>query len=317
MKRCFLVSTVLLLAAPGFASFELLLVADNGNGTAGSARVHRIDGTTGAYFGSFGGGVLRSAAGITIDEATGRAYVHEPSSGAYLVFDYNVGTYFGRLDPGTFYDRYPVISNGFLFGTGLSLNKVNLTTGAQSTVALPDGGAPVWVAKENSTNLIIDSYINTATSHLFRYNTVSGLFTALGSGFADNSAFFADSQYFPSLGTVTNPLVIAGLGGGGDLRRYLLDAAGNYTSSGSVTSTFLNNCYGVTPSHSGFFTCGRLATDGTHGGVAGFDNFLTERETYSYSNMYDPRGMASVIAPEPGSALALLGGLALLVRRRR
>lgn len=298
------------------ATFEMLLVADAGNGTGGTSRVHRIDGTTGAYLGSFGGGFLNGARGIDIDQSTGRAYVHEVSGGIQ-VFNYNTGVYFGRLDTSTFFDRYGVFSNGSVYMTGGGLEITNVATGARNTLSTPNGELVVWVAKHSATELIVKT--GTTQAMLYRFNTATQTFKESSSAFNDGSTgFFADAEFLPSVGSPSSRSIFAGLSLSGDIREYQLDAVGNFLSASSIASSYLERCFGVAKGHAGFFTCGQLATDATKGGITYFDNFRTERQGYTYSNMYAPRGMASVIAPEPGSMMVLgLGVLACLCKRRK
>jgi hypothetical protein len=317
MKSVFVLATCLGALTISHASFEMLLVADDGNGTGGTAKVHRVDGATGAYLGSFGGGLLQSARGISIDQSTGRAYVTETGGGIH-VFDYNTGLYFGRVGSSSFFDRYTVFKNKAVYGSGSGLDKTDVATGERSSVVMPNGGDALWVADYSATEIIVNSHASGTSASLYRYNVVTGVFTPISNAFDDSPASnFANAVYLPNLGSITTPVIVAGLGALGDLRMYRLTAQNTYLTVQNWNSDALLNCYGVVSAHAGFFACGASSADSTKGVITYFDNYGEERQTYSNSNFHDLRGMAAVVAPEPGSMVALTAGMIALIARRR
>ena len=87
MKRLVILGLVIC-AGMAQASFELLLVADNGVGTFDTRRIHRFDPTTGVYLGAFGG-FSNPIISTHIDQATNSLYVIEPTT--VTRWDYNTG----------------------------------------------------------------------------------------------------------------------------------------------------------------------------------------------------------------------------------
>lgn len=255
--------------------------------------------------------------GLTIDRTTGRAYVAEGGGGGIHSFDYNTGVYYGRLDAGYFFDRYLVYKGGSVFATGGDLVRTNVSTGVQTTIGLPNLGGPAWIADYSASEILVSSFFSNTNSTIYRYNVITGQFTAISGVFNDPSSFFGDGTYITKFGPTGLPAAFAGSGAGGDLRRIDFAANGQFAGISAFNSANLNNCFGTTEGHAGIFACGKLAADSTKGGITFFDNFGTERQTYTYSNLYDPRGMASVVAPEPSTMIATTVGLAALVRRRR
>jgi len=299
------------------ASYELLLVADKGNGAAGTSRIHRIDGTSGAYLGSFGSNILTGAIGVTVDSALGLAYVTEGDSGPAHIFDYSTGVYYGQRSS-TFYDRYPVKLGSNLYATqGFGLYKLPLNGGAQTSLNLPNGGSALWLAQTSSTKAIVYSYLTNTTGNLYEFNSTNESFVSLG---AVNLSFgisnFAAANFLPSY-QGGGPAIIAGSGVLGDLHVFRLTGSNAFSSASTFSSNSLNNCLGVANAHGGFYATGKLASNGALGGVTFFTNYGAEKQTYSYGNLYDPRGIASVIAPEPGTMLAIGAGLVAMLKRRK
>ncbi len=299
------------------ASYELLLVADRGNGTAGSSRVHRIDGTTGAYFGSFGGGFLDKAIGVAVDGSTGTAYVSE-SGGAIQAFNYSTGLYMGQIGGPVFGDRYAIKVGDSIFGSGFSMLRTSLSTGVNTFINLPGSESCLWVAPVSSNEVLAMGFKGSTGNVLYKYNTTTNTFKTLSGTFNwGSSGFFVGATRLSNYQD-TGPVYVSGLGPNGDIQVHRLDAgATSITSATTLSSTYVDNCYGVAPAHAGFFASGTLTSDTTHGGIAFFDNYGRERLGFTYSNMYVPRGIATVLAPEPGSIAAIAGGLLLMLGRRR
>lgn len=79
-----------------FSSAKTLLRLSDGHGCWHES-IHRFDGVTGAYFGSFGQGMLNLPESFAIDRTTGRAFVYEASIGLTRVFNYNTGAHLADL----------------------------------------------------------------------------------------------------------------------------------------------------------------------------------------------------------------------------
>lgn len=292
------------------ASFDLSLVTD-----AGTNSVHRIDPITNAYLGSFGGGFLSSPRGIAINQSLQRAYVLDATS-RVSVWNYNTGEFVSSFNanvPGasflnansdgslniagsTFVRRFSV--SGSTLATYTRSGAFNIQQG----IRLQDG----------------QFYLSTRTgdSRAFeRFNYTTGAFIGSSSWLADRVIPMSGS--FDASPTA-NALTAYAFGGTVFAE---LDSINNGPIGGVFTSiTLLDTVVGLAEGHGGMsFVLGRDKNTPTRGGILRFDrNTLTVGPTLAgTANIVNPTGLANVVAPEPGTMIAVGVGLAALARRRR
>lgn len=313
LKRGLTAALCVASAAIANASYELLLVADNGNASV-TPRVHRFDPVSRAYLGSFGEGILSAPKGVEISP-DGTAWVADVGDRVRL-FNAYTGVYLGVINYGILSQAYGrLVGDSYWATRSTGLNRIHATTYAVSNPPATSGGT-LFIAPINSNEFIA----GTGFSQISRFNGTTG---ALISSQGISTSFinaFADAVLVPgALGSTTFSLVVGRtFDVTNDLTIVNMNASLTVTSSTTRNVSSLNNVFGLAKAHRGFYAAGTLATDATKGGVTFFDEELLERYTFGSNVIISPRGMAAVIAPEPATFAALgLGVLALMRRRRR
>lgn len=312
MKRTFLLASFLL-AASSYA-LELGLVVD-----ASTRVVHRFDTYTGNYFGSFGSGFLTSPRGIFIQQSTGTAYVQDVVSGSHRLraFNYNTGEYLGSTFGSTFNwllfgDTFGTIASDGNYYTsdangGTAKIRLDQTTffGWHTNVAVAQGG----VAEGSDGNIYS---IDTAGNLRFG---AKATFTAPGGNAWPSSvagmttsnpkqmAHHAGRVYWANNGT--DSIGSAGMGG---VAPGSFSIAANLDQPIGLAFAHAGTMY-VSGKRPGAPGVGRIIrVDAATGDFLGFlgEGFLT-----------DPRAMAIVVAPEPGTIAALALGVLIVARRKK
>ncbi len=313
--RAFALIAALLVTAASHASFDLMLLGDNS--TAGSERVIRYDPVNRVQLGSFGQGFLNAAvADVAVDGATGRAFVLQVNGGV-RVFNYNTGDF---IDGFTLSGSYGAIafdstSNRITFGqgggNGITPGKVydantlslaaDLTGTFMATAPLRRPGTS-WYASYG-IDLAVANHI------AYRHSITGG--APLSS--TTITSFASSSSPREAIFTADNRLMGVLPGGGGiQLWSIGTDASGfvgSHTTT-TVPATFANNL-DIANGH------GNLAYILNGSSVLSYHTGLNQvmgTQTLASSTY---QGMAVVVAPEPGTMLALAGGVLALLRKRR
>jgi len=286
------VFVALVLVAPGFGfgSYELLCVTDYNNHV-----VRRFDGVTGASLGSFGGpGRMLNPTGIALDATTGLAYVANSTSKVIQVWNYSTGVLQRQFEVSSNVTQVTRLSSGDLMMATNSGLHVYSTDGAFVTtfasglingaVEAPDGS--IWYGVSGGGTQIYRTNFGAGPASIslgaylpFRQMAVVGDQVVLGAGTASNDAVYAVNW-----------------------------------STYSITSSGLTSpAYGVAKGHSGNYYLAQ-----SNSIIAGNTAFLG---THSAPFGVVPGGfyfsMDSVVAPEPGTLLAVGLGLLVSVRRRK
>jgi hypothetical protein len=301
------------------ASFELVMVADTG-----TKSIHRFDGTTGVYLGSFGGGFLVSPASFTIDSVNGIAYVGDSTLGRVRGFNYNTGVLvsdftlgsagasqaLSRAADGSFYSGG--IDGGF---TRLSAVGVFLPAVLNQNVA---GGSAVGMGSvaHRSGRQFLATYKSDLTAN-------AALQISTGVGLTS----FKSSE-LTSMGSWNTRAQLAMQGDRGiwmctnrTMQNFTTNAAGStiaFGTSYALTDFFNNSANGVGFGHGDtVYVAGR--NSGNTSGVIGRYVYGNSTQISSFgSGIIQTPGMVQVVvAPEPGSMIALGLGLAGVLGRRR
>lgn len=293
------------------ASYDLLLVADQG-GIGQSARIHRYDATSGRFMGSF----AERIAGITALAAirdTGRAYAIN-AQGLLLSYDYSTGISHGVLRTSMEDHQLFTVGNRLYAYSATRLIEISTTTGATLGVANPPSGES-YVFITRSSQFFHAGTRSGTNTRIFQTSLFGGTWTQTH-GFTDPNRFgtnVVQGAFLPNLdfSFFVGPTQVAGA----DLSYYS-------TSSLSGTTGIANlngNRRGFSVGHDYLYVTGSLASDATQGRIGYIDFRLNPNSSgvFGGTELRNPIALASVVAPEPGTLLALGAGLALLARRRR
>lgn len=306
-----------LLATAGLAhaSFELVMVADRG-----TQSIHRFDGTTGLYLGSFGGGYVQNPIGLCIDQATGRAFVADAVSGdgttnsnaRVWTFNYNTGEYLSSFST-PFPYLYPQIAfrNNALY-VGMSGNIADVYTTSGSTLnaygfsgstsprgtAVDDNGK-IWTVEGNKVYTLLPGGGTTA------FTMASPVAASTANG--QRQIAISGSRMLAAGAISISRINLSGLVAANPLNPISTSTFATYTAINGV---------GFGHGDIGYFTGTVSAGQGRISRIL-YSEGLT-LQTFGSGILNDPRSVAVVVAPEPSSFIALgLGALALLRRRKR
>lgn len=287
------------------ASFEMMLIADNGSGL-GQSHIKRFDPENGVLLGEFGRGQMGEITGVALDQARGRLFVAE-TTGTYAAineFDYSTGAKVRVFfNPLPFKFRGMFIDNGFLYGfdnyTAYSdLYRFNLSTGAGIRVD------DIAIANLRDAT-ISNGLVKVAGSGGISSFSLSSTF-AITTDIAGDFSAVTTGRWFDNSGAVNG--VIAARTTGSLIQ---FGALGTFTASGTkiAVAQSHNDVYSLYNASPGVFNVSR------HGNWNPYPNYTNTVLANGY--LTNPVDMAIVVAPEPGSMIALGAGVLALVRRRK
>ncbi len=322
IMRSILAVSMVVVTGTAQASFDLMLLGDNT--TAGSQRVVRYDPINRVVLGSFGTGFLNeNVADIDVDPATGRAFVLQ-SGGGVRVFNYNTGELLAAFTTNSFYGDIAfdsatdtvILANGFGSNTAppRAYNTSNGTIATTfafrltATAPLRRSGSTWYGAFAESATGTTANAVRYSTSGSVLSGEVTGLSTAPGN-FPRHSIFASDGRM---MGIASRS---------GDNTTTLWSIPSNIsgftvttiTVSASIAPYFSNS--NIVNGHGQLvYLLNGSSLISYHTGV----NAVLGSQSLGFASATNIRGMAIVLAPEPGTLVALgLGAAALLRRRRR
>lgn len=282
------------------ASFELMLVADNGNGTFAQRKIHRFDPVSGAYLGKFGD-FSANIIQTHLRKDTNQIYV-TTTDGAFAVYNYNTGL---RMSSASYSNpnlrftirpdfAYSALFDGF--GDFLVSPSVPHTGGF---------AAGFLVGATYQTGLW---YTN---SNLIAFDSTGRRFVSVGMNSNGTSNSVVASAPALSGGQIANQVAL--IGGSSDYVCTTND--GFYTGPlnliNAPTARSLGTSFrGAASAHDGYFVA--LAS-----GVTQYDRFHRQLGTTGTGILTNVASVQTVLAPEPGTMVAVGAGLAALLRKRR
>jgi len=282
------------------ASYELVMVVDS---TGATPSIRRYDGNTGAFLGSFGQGYFRDPDQIAVNPSTGEAFVTDLARGSISRFKYSTGEYVSEFTVSglSFGGAIAMIPGGdFVIGGGSTVRKFSPSGTLLASFSMPSIVYALGVDSASRIHVTDDfgNYRRTSSSLVLQ---ASGTFTnpTFGSMYIDGSTLYA-ADY-----------------NNDQIDRYTITTTGIV----SLSPIFSGACdfpLGVAPGHAGraYFAGGDSVTTPTgvlmRGSVQSgiYDQIVSLPST-------DFRGIATVVAPEPLSLLALASGMTLLLGRRK
>jgi hypothetical protein len=292
------------------ASFDLSLVTD-----AGTNSVHRIDPISNMYLGSFGGGILSNPRGIAINQSLQRAYVLDATS-RVSVWNYNTGEFVSSFNASLSGASFLTAnSDGTLNVAGtLSVRRYSVSGSTLATYTRVGG----FTIQQGIRLQDGQFYMSTRTGDnraLERFNYTTGAFIGTSVWVSDRMIPMSGSFDGSPSANVLNAIAASGT------VVLELDIINNGPSGAiSATTSLIDTVTGIAEGHGSMsFAVGRDKTTPTRGGIVRFDrNTLTFGPTLAgTANIVNPTGLANVVAPEPGTMIAVGVGLAALARRRR
>lgn len=310
MKRL-LVLTFSAVAIGASASFELVMVLDRGDGS-NPTRIHRIDGATGTYLGSFGTGMTSSPSNLAADPTTGTAFV---SSGSIQTnFNYNTGLVNG-------YGDMAFAGNGLVYDPATKrlvlpdFNGLYHYNPTGSNGSTPNGISDtiLWVARRTDGRW----YAGGSSRNVYTLTGIMSSYSSIGmNGAGVVPAGWTRAAVGKNTIGNTQILAIANPGASNVVISHNLTGGGLLASATTVSITSMSSIIGVYQSHHGFFVVGKDT-----GGASALQYLhpnLALGQKYTFSQIISPRDIFVVNAPEPsGLAAAAIGIGALALRRRR
>jgi hypothetical protein len=307
--------TVSLLAvlagAHAFASYELMFATNHVNNS-----INRYDAITGASLGSFGAGYGAYLTTGTADKNTGTYYVGDLYSNRILKFNYSTGEFLGYFSTGSVAPfQVELLSDGsilagyegpsdykrFSFG-GTLLGTYSGTLGLNSMTQASNG----FLYGVNSTGQVL------------RYNFVGGAPTVIAS--LPGYTYAGGIKAFGNTITVTcyqDTVTTTALSVKAD---GTLDKILGTIDLGSGNANLL---WGRSVAYGHGGTVYTLVEDRTafknyvYSWVPGSNNIVRKLDLGINGDQYLSLGIATVVAPEPGTWAILGIGALVLVRRRR
>jgi hypothetical protein len=289
-------------AAIGHASFEMMLIADNTNGV-----IHRYDPVNRVYLGSFGQGSLLPVTSMALDQTNGRVFVKQDTF--LTAFNYATGEalFSTSTNAGAiayrenFGDLITSTSLGLL-RLGVSMSGFGITSvysGAPASTQITSDGSSVFIANPANGTFVKYSGSSTATTTVttssnagLTGDTIAGMMTSQSGAF-----------HFALSAT--------------DRRYYVTTSLANSVVSGSAST--LTTTTAITRGHGeyGYY----LGATATGFGIQKFyengDNFQNFTQVALPSQIGSINSAVTVVAPEPGSMIALGIGVAALLRKRK
>jgi hypothetical protein len=290
-------------AAIGHASFEMMLIADNTNGV-----IHRYDPVNRVYLGSFGQGSLLPVTSMALDQTRGRVYVKQTNF--LTAFDYatgealfsSVGSVGAIAYREGFGDLITATASGLtratvtLTGIGTS----NLYTASVPTFAqVTTNGSDVFVANPAAGNIIKFSGSLTATTTVgspvssgLNGDTIAGMMTSQSGAF--HFALSATDRRYYATSSLANSVLLG-------------------STSTLTTTTAITRGHGEYGYYLGATATGFGIQKFFENGI----NFQNFTQVALPSQIGAINSAVTVVAPEPGSMIALGIGVAALLRKRK
>jgi hypothetical protein len=322
MKVVFLAACSALCVSSALASFDMMLMPNL------SGRVNRYDPVNGVNLGGYNAGTPRV---VTIDQANNRAFSWDSTSTRIRTYNYNTGESLGtagNFATPTSLDYHAGSNRIFSLSTlGLFYTTPN-TTNTFSFATL--SAAVTWSTTAISGNTLTVFGQNGAGTIFYEsFNCSTGASVGGGSSVTSilAASSFGKAAFFTSPNTPGGYYAFSFIDGFGGLR--LARSTANVSGVAGVISSISLAGYAsanVMPAavagHSGFFVVGQSSTTATDTLVRKYDNLpgFTSEYSNTISGTSFSAGsykVANVVAPEPGSMIALGLGVAALVRKRR
>lgn len=303
--KLFSILAVALLGAQTFASYELMLVVDQETNY-----ISRYDPVTGTFLGTFGGLQLINPQSVALIPGTSDCLVTDFSTQRIHRFNYSTGQFISAFD-NPFITATTAVLSPFSDGTFLLwsynaniVHRINATGTLLNSFSVPVGASTICGAGVGSSNEVFIAWNGINKIQRYAANgTVQGQSAAFASSFGTGAQMVVSGSYgyFTTSG---NTVVKFATGNPAIALESVALTAGDASyraarGHGDLTY-FSGKNSGVTPS------------------IWVYDGVKKVRlGRFTPIGVTTPVSMAIVVAPEPGTLLALAGGLAWIGRRRK
>lgn len=306
------------LAVPGFTSFDLALVPSAG-------QVRRYDPDANINLGGFN---VPNTNNVTLDQANNRLFVSDTAGNWIRAYNYNTGAALGAWNIGGQVAQmsYHAGTNSlFVATTAGSLARLAVSTGSTNSVALPVGLAARTVAV-SATSV---SVMGTTSSSGLSYAAFDPVSLSLNDSITIGVAALPGAPIGKALLSpgVVNSLELRFVyrDPSGSLGLYRANTALNGFLNTNPVPTLLSGFStavlpSITRGHNGYFIIGSDASLANTMRIEEYSSggaLLRQNLVSGYALSGSNFGADNVVAPEPGTMIALSAGLAALVRRRR
>lgn len=300
MGQRLLVLAAICLSAGAHASYDLVFVADAGNNA-----IHRFDGSSGAYLGSIGAGVVTGPRSIVVDQTNSRLFV--------------------VADNGLFQ---------FELWSGVLRNTVQTFPGGQACLYAPGqylfgfsyATTLLGGCLTNSDGWYVGMSMGASATYRAAGMRGSTLCTVGSTGYREYSTngYFGAATLTRTV-TLTSPGTLGQISAGSDYtlvadvssnRYHLVSNVSNYAGANTVGA--LSTLTGIQYAHgSTYYACGRNAANTGGLLVMGSSNNQAFNMSMGAGYLNTPTSVAVIAAPEPGAWAAMGLGLGALILRRR
>lgn len=307
-----------LCTATVYASFDLSLFPQ-----ASTGRIQRHDPTAGVGLGGF------SAPGVNnlaLDQTNRRVFASTATSSRLRSYDYNNGDFLGMLELGAIPSQfsYNSLTNSVFFvAPGGVARRVNASTGTIDNIpgliagitwrTMMSAGNAVILVGTNSGNMVITQSFN-ATTLAFTDSLATGAIALPGTRMGKGVLVPTGSGF---------TFGFSFLNGSGAVQALY----GPVASSGFINSISEVNLAGFSnvilpsamPAHNGLFFLGSDSTVTSTMRVNGYSitgDLVSQSTAAGFAFADSNFGAVNIVAPEPGTLLALGAGAFALLRRR-
>lgn len=298
------------------ASFDLILQYDEP--TLGNGEIDRYDPVSRAYLGSFRiAGGLSAASSMVASSATGELYIRSQATGNNIdVYNYSTGAYLRQIRVAT--GKLSLSRDGLSIRVieGFSLISINPKTAVQTTLAtlvqsVPTGSA--YVMSPSGRVIVADD-----STTRFRCFSSNGSLTSslLYPGGVTNVDQLALRTPAIGIGNVNNEFL--GKTNLGNSVSGVEESSLGALSAESRSLAAYSSITGVLEAHAGMYFIGTQTASPTVLKCAPMTTGAVIGPTFDLSQTTLLTGPSTIVlAPEPGTMVALAAGVGVLARRRR
>lgn len=299
------------------ASFDLMLL-NRYDPSTNFSRIHRYDPVSGAYLGSFASGIQVTR--IAVNPTNSEVYAYDFNNSSIRAYNYNTGAFLRSYFAPTSITDMIVSPDGtrILHTTGGTVIRgMNLTTGSVSNLVTGTGTTGFFRLALHRNGTLYAAGDTTSLSQFAPsgLNYVQTQVTTL-SGVSSASAGTQMAIQYPNVGDGLGYITI---GQGSSFGYNYFGSTGNLLNfGGTQPAGQISSMSVMLNSHAGYYGLGVDSLNSSQVRLNAYDVVGVPIETKILpSQIGNPNAGAIVLAPEPGTMIALAAGIGVLARRRR